>query len=103
MPDKSQADVAYGTVGLARRDPDYYAALVMNNALGQTALGGRLGDSIRERQAWLLRLQQLDAGLDAGPPHGAPASRARTSNARSRRSTPSCRRAHRRLHGGRSG
>ncbi len=68
MPDKSQADVAYGGVGLARHDPDYYAALVMNNALGQYALGGRLGDSIRERQGMAYYVySSLDAGLDAGP------------------------------------
>lgn len=68
MPDKAQADVAYGFVGLTRRDPDYYAALVMNNALGQYALGGRLGDSIRERQGMAYYVYSgLDAGLDAGP------------------------------------
>jgi len=68
MPDKSQADVAYGNVGLSRRDPDYYAALVMNNALGQYALGGRLGDSIRERQGMAYYVySSMDAGLDAGP------------------------------------
>lgn len=68
MPDKTQADVAYGVVGLARRDPDYYAALVMNNALGQYALGGRLGDSIRERQGMAYYVySHMDAGLDAGP------------------------------------
>jgi len=68
MPGKSQADVAYGNVGLARRDPDYYAALVMNNALGQYALGGRLGDSIRERQGMAYYVySSMDAGLDAGP------------------------------------
>jgi zinc protease len=68
MPDKSQADVAYGFVGLARRDPDYYAALVMNNALGQYAMGGRLGDSIRERQGMAYYVfSNLDAGRSAGP------------------------------------
>lgn len=68
MADKAQADVAYGAVGLARRDPDYYAALVMNNALGQYALGGRLGDSIRERQGMAYYVySSLDAGLDSGP------------------------------------
>ncbi len=68
MPDKSQADVAYGNVGLSRGDPDYYAALVMNNALGQYALGGRLGDSIRERQGMAYYVySSMDAGLDAGP------------------------------------
>ena len=68
MPDKSQADIAYGFVGLTRRDADYYAALVMNNALGQYALGGRLGDSIRERQGMAYYVfSSLDAGLAAGP------------------------------------
>ena len=68
MPDKSQADVAYGFVGLSRRDDDYYPALVMNHALGQYALGGRLGDSIRERQGMAYYVfSSLDAGLVAGP------------------------------------
>lgn len=68
MPDKSQADVAYGAVGLSRADADYYAALVMNNALGQYALGGRLGDSIRERQGMAYYVySSLDAGVDTGP------------------------------------
>lgn len=68
MPDKSQCDVAYGAVGLSRHDPDYYPALVMNNALGQYALGGRLGDSIRERQGMAYYVySQLDAGREAGP------------------------------------
>ncbi len=68
MPDKSQADVAYGFVGLTRGDDDYYAALVMNNALGQYAMGGRLGDSIRERQGMAYYVfSSLDAGLAPGP------------------------------------
>jgi zinc protease len=68
MPDKSQADVAYGFVGLARTDADYYTALVMNNALGQYALGGRLGDSIRERQGMAYYVfSSLEAGVAAGP------------------------------------
>ncbi len=68
MPDKSQADVAYGFVGLTRSDDDYYAALVMNNALGQYALGGRLGDNIRERQGMAYYVfSSLDAGFAPGP------------------------------------
>jgi zinc protease len=68
MPDKSQADIAYGFIGLTRRDPDYYAALVMNNALGQYGLGGRLGDSIRERQGMAYYVfSSLEAGRAAGP------------------------------------
>jgi zinc protease len=50
MMNKSQADIAYGFNTIARRDPSYYAFALMNNVLGQYALGGRLGDSIRERQ-----------------------------------------------------
>jgi zinc protease len=50
MMNKAQADIAYGFVGVRRRDPDYYAALLMNNVLGQYGLGGRLGDRIRERE-----------------------------------------------------
>jgi zinc protease len=50
MMNKSQADVAYGFNTIARRDPAYYAFALMNNVLGQYAMGGRLGDSIRERQ-----------------------------------------------------
>ena len=41
---------------------------VMNNALGQYALGGRLGDSIRERQGMAYYVfSSLDASLAAGP------------------------------------
>jgi zinc protease len=50
MMNKAQADVAYGFVTIARHDPSYYACSLMNNVLGQYALGGRLGDNIRERQ-----------------------------------------------------
>jgi zinc protease len=67
MMNKAQADIAYGFVGLHRSDPDYYAGWVMNNALGQYALGGRLGDSIRERQGMAYYVYStLDASLTAG-------------------------------------
>jgi zinc protease len=68
MMNKSQADVAYGLIGIRRTDPDYYATWVMNNALGQYALGGRLGDSIRERQGMAYYVySSLDASVAAGP------------------------------------
>jgi zinc protease len=68
MMNKAQADVAYGFIGLRRSDPDFYAAWVANNALGQYALGGRLGDSIRERQGMAYYVYStLDASLAAGP------------------------------------
>lgn len=68
MPEKSQSDVAYGFVGIRRQDPRFMAASVMNNALGQYALGGRLGDSIRERQGMAYYVfSSLDAGVGPGP------------------------------------
>lgn len=68
MMSKAQADIAYGFVGIRRSDPDYYAAWVMNNVLGQYALGGRLGDSIRERQGMAYYVfSNLDATLAEGP------------------------------------
>jgi len=50
MPEKSQADIAYGFVTIDRMAPEYYAYWVMNNILGQFGLGGRLAENIRERQ-----------------------------------------------------
>ncbi len=50
MMNKSQADIAYGFTTMTRRDPDYYAFWLMNVVLGNYAMGGRLGENIRERQ-----------------------------------------------------
>jgi zinc protease len=68
MMNKSQADVVYGFVGIRRSDPDYTSMSVMNNALGQYAIGGRLGDSIRERQGMAYYVfSSLDATFGEGP------------------------------------
>ena len=68
MMNKSQADVVYGFIGVKRSDPDYIAMSVMNNALGQYAIGGKLGDSIRERQGMAYYVySSLDATFGAGP------------------------------------
>ncbi|HEY8536064.1 MAG TPA: pitrilysin family protein [Vicinamibacterales bacterium] len=68
MPGKAQSDIAYGFVSLARRDPRYYAFLVLNNILGQYGLGGRLGDSIRERQGMAYyAYSTFDANVAPGP------------------------------------
>ena len=50
MMGKSQTDIAYGLPALKRADPAYYAWWLMNTVVGEFALGGRLGDNIRERQ-----------------------------------------------------
>jgi zinc protease len=68
MMNKAQADVAYGFTSIRRVDPQYYAYWLMNNILGQYALGGRLGDSIRERQGMAYyTFSSLDASLGPGP------------------------------------
>ena len=68
MMNKAQADVVYGCIGIRRSDPDYTAMSVMNNALGQYAIGGRLGDSIRERQGMAYYVfSSLDATFGPGP------------------------------------
>lgn len=68
MMNKAQVDIAYAFIGVRRADPAYYAAWVMNNALGQYALGGRLGDSIREKQGMAYYVySSLDASLAEGP------------------------------------
>jgi zinc protease len=68
MMNKSQADIAYGFTTITRRDPDYYAYWLMNNVFGQYSLGGRLGDSIRERQGMAYYASSsLDANVAEGP------------------------------------
>jgi zinc protease len=68
MMNKAQADIAYGFTTIARADPAYEAFALMNNALGQYAIGGRLGDSIRERQGMAYYVfSSLDANVVEGP------------------------------------
>jgi len=68
MMNKAQADIAYGFTTITRRDPAYYAFWLMNNAFGQYAIGGRLGDSIRERQGMAYYVSSsLDANVAPGP------------------------------------
>jgi zinc protease len=68
MMNKSQADIAYGFTTITRSDPAYYAYWLMNNILGQYSLGGRLGDSIRERQGMAYYVfSSLDANVAPGP------------------------------------
>ena len=68
MMNKSQADIAYGFTTIRRSDPSYYAYWLMNNILGQYSLGGRLGDSIRERQGMAYyAFSSMDANVIPGP------------------------------------
>jgi zinc protease len=68
MMNKAQADIAYGFVTVRRSDPEYYACWLMNNVFGQYSIGGRLGDSIRERQGMAYYVSSaLDANIAEGP------------------------------------
>jgi zinc protease len=68
MMNKAQSDIAYGFTTIARSDPRFYAYTLMNNALGQYGIGGRLGDSIRERQGMAYYVySSFDANVVEGP------------------------------------
>jgi zinc protease len=68
MMNKAQADIAYGFTTIVRSDPSYYAYSLMNNALDQYGIGGRLGDSIRERQGMAYyAFSSFDANVVEGP------------------------------------
>jgi zinc protease len=68
MPDKSQADIAYGFTSISRLDPTYSHHWVMNNILGQFGLGGRLAENIRERQGMAYyAFSSFDPSLGPGP------------------------------------
>ncbi|HYT68019.1 MAG TPA: pitrilysin family protein [Vicinamibacterales bacterium] len=68
MPEKSQADIAYGFTSISRLDPAYCGHWVMNNILGQFGLGGRLAENIRERQGMAYyAFSSFDPSLGPGP------------------------------------
>jgi zinc protease len=68
MMNKAQADIAYGFTTILRSDPAFYAYWLMNNILGEYSIGGRLGDSIRERQGMAYYVfSGLDANVVPGP------------------------------------
>ncbi len=68
IPNKSQADIVLGWLGLPRYTEGFYAAYVGNTILGQLGLGGRIGQSVRETagMAYYARAS-LNSGLGPGP------------------------------------
>ena len=65
---KTQADIGLGFPGIKRLSPDLPAVLVLNNILGEFALGGRLGNAIRDRAGLAYYVySRFTAGLGAGP------------------------------------
>ncbi len=68
MKGKSQVDIAYGFTTIRRDNPAYHPLVLMNNVLGQYALGGRLGTTIREEQGMAYyAFSAFDANLGEGP------------------------------------
>lgn len=68
MADKTQADIAWGFIGLRRTDADYYAAHLLDVVWGQLGLMGRLGERVREQMGLAYYVySRLDAGFGAGP------------------------------------
>ena len=68
MMNKAQTDIAYGFTSIRRADPSYYALQLANHVFGQYALGGRLGDSIRERQGMAYYVSSMfEAEVIEGP------------------------------------
>lgn len=68
MMNKAQADIGYGFTTILRSDPAYDAYWLMNNIFGEYSIGGRLGDSIRERQGMAYyAYSSLDANVVPGP------------------------------------
>ncbi len=68
LPGKSEADIIMGVAGPLRRSPDYLAASLGNNILGQFGLGGRIGQSVRERSGLAYHASSsLSGGIGPGP------------------------------------
>jgi zinc protease len=70
MADKANADVVIGHAGgLRRTDPDYYAAMIANAALGHSTLSSRLGLRVRDQEGLTYGIQCrfVEAGLCDGP------------------------------------
>ncbi|MFN0109748.1 MAG: M16 family metallopeptidase [Blastocatellia bacterium] len=70
MKDKPNCDIIIGhaTAGLLRSSPDYLAATIGNNALGQSTLSSRLGLKVRDEMGLTYGISSgFRSGLAAGP------------------------------------
>jgi zinc protease len=68
IPGKSEADIVMGMVGPPRRSPDFLAASLGNNILGQFGMFGRIGESVRERAGLAYHASSsLSGGIGPGP------------------------------------
>ncbi|WP_438822867.1 M16 family metallopeptidase [Nostoc favosum] len=68
IPGKSEAVTYIGYNGISRKDPRYYAALVLNQILGGDTLASRLGTEVRDRQGLTYGIYSgFAAGINPGP------------------------------------
>ncbi len=67
IPGKFQTDLVIGTLGPKRNSPDYMAASVGNNILGQFGMMGRIGDVVRQQAGIAYYASaSLNAWIDSG-------------------------------------
>jgi zinc protease len=68
IPGKRQADFLLGCAGPPRHDPDFIAAALGNNILGQFGMYGRIGDVVREQHGLAYyAFSSLSGGIGPGP------------------------------------
>jgi zinc protease len=68
MTNKTQVDIALGTIGPDRAADEYYAARLGDVILGHLGLMGRLGETVRDQQGLAYYARSgLEAGLGQGP------------------------------------
>jgi len=68
IPDKSQADIVMGASGPMRQSPDFLAAALGNNIMGQFGMMGRIGDAVREKAGLAYyAYSSLSGGMGPGP------------------------------------
>ncbi|HEX2981260.1 MAG TPA: pitrilysin family protein [Anaerolineaceae bacterium] len=64
---KSQSDIVMGSLGPSRLSPDYMAASLGNNILGQFGMMGRIGEVVREQSGLAYyAYTSLNAGVGPG-------------------------------------
>ena len=67
IPGKSQTDLAIGTSGPRRKDPEFMPALLGNSILGQFGMAGRIGEVVREKSGLAYYASSsLSAGVGPG-------------------------------------
>jgi zinc protease len=68
IPGKSQTAIILGTAGPPRIAPDFFAAALGNNILGQFGMMGRIGEAVRERAGLAYyAASSLSGGVGPGP------------------------------------